>query len=411
MVLKLAYLPSKQIFVSSFNLLTLFRSYNDTSEVTEPSDPGVPASMEGAGSNTSATAEHASDAENVNATHSDSNANPTAYQSRIITVHRGNVRKDLIAIFKDPSIMNCHIIVEMLNERGIVEKGRGSGVFKDVLSLFWKEIYDSLMLGEGERVPSIRHDFQRKEWEAIARILLKGFQEYQYFPLRLSKTFVASCLFGESAVSEQMLMESFMQYVSEDERKVIQKCSNGESKADDEDLIELLNTFDCKRTVTESTILKTVTELAHQELIQRPQHVTESWRPILTALTVSFPTVESLICFFSQLIPTTSKVVSTIDCQPSNEGERDALKFLKRYIKGLDSSMLATFLRFVTGSDLMLFHSWEINFTQLDGCARRPVAHTCTNTLELPSTYQSFPELREEFNQILKADNWEMDIV
>lgn len=72
------------------------------------------------------------------------------------------------------------------------------------------------MLGEGELVPSIGHDFQRNEWEAIARVLLKGFQEYQYFPLRLSKTFVASCLFGESAVSERMLMESFMQYVSED---------------------------------------------------------------------------------------------------------------------------------------------------------------------------------------------------
>ena len=73
--------------------------------------------------------------------------------------------------------------------------------------------------------------------------------------------------------------------------------------------------------------------------------------------------------------------------------------------------MLATFLRFVTVCDLMLFHSWEIAFTQLDGCARRLVAHTCTNTLELPSTYQSFPELREEFNQILMADNWEMDIL
>lgn len=394
-----------------FNLLISFRSYNDISEVTEPSVPGVPRSTEGAGSNASANAEHASDAENVNATHSDTNTNPTSYQSRVITIHRGNVRRDLIAIFQDPSMMNCHIVVDVLNERGISEKGRGSGVFKDILSLLWKDVYDSPMLGEGERVPSIRHDFQRKEWEAIARILLKGFQEYQYFPLRLSKTFVVSCLFGESAVSEQMLMESFMQYVSQDERKVIQKCSNGELEPDDENLIELLSTFYCKRAVTESTILKTVTELAHQELIQRPQYVTECWRPILTALTRSFPTVESLICFFSQLIPTTSKVVSTIDCQPTNDGERDALKYLKRYIKGLDSKMLATFLRFVTGSDLMLFQSWEINFTQLDGCARRPVAHTCTNTLELPLTYQSFPELREEFNQILKAVNWEMDIV
>ena len=82
-------------------------------------------------------------------------------------VHRGNVRKDLTAIFQDPSIMKCHIIMEMLHEKGVAEKGRGSAVFKDTLSLFWKDVYDSLMLGEGEHVPSTRHDFQRKEWEEI----------------------------------------------------------------------------------------------------------------------------------------------------------------------------------------------------------------------------------------------------
>lgn len=60
-----------------FNLLTLGRSCNNTSEVTEPSVPGIPTSTEGAGSNTSTTAKPSSDAENVNATHSDTNNNPT----------------------------------------------------------------------------------------------------------------------------------------------------------------------------------------------------------------------------------------------------------------------------------------------------------------------------------------------
>ena len=46
-----------------------------------------------------------------------------------------------------------------------------------------------------------------------------------------------------------------MQYVLEDERKIIQQCLSGELEADDESLIELLSTFDCKRSVTESTIL------------------------------------------------------------------------------------------------------------------------------------------------------------
>ena len=53
-------------------------------------------------------------------------------------------------------------------------------------------------------------------------------------------------------------MESFIQYVFKDER--LQKCSNCELETDDENLIELLRPFDCKRTVKNSTmILKTVT--------------------------------------------------------------------------------------------------------------------------------------------------------
>ena len=149
-----------------------------------------------------------------------------------------------------------------------------------------------------------------------------------------------------------------------------------------------------------------MTELAHKELVQKPQYVADCWKEIILMLTGSFPTVESLLDFYSQLTPTT-----TIDCQASNQEERDSLKFLKRFIKGLDSRMLATFLHFFSGSDLMLLHSWQVSFTNIEGCARRPIAHTCSNTLELPSTYQSFPELREEFTKILKFEDWKMEII
>ena len=205
--------------ISSF---LLFRTCADTSEVIQSSVPRAFSSTEEDGSNTIAAAGLSPETDNINEPNSEDNRNsPTASQSRIIKVHRGNIRKDLIEIFQDPLIMKCHLIVEMLDERGMAEKGRGSGVFKDALSLFWKDVYDSLMLGEGERVPFIRHDYQRNEWEAIARILLKGYQEYQYFPLRLSKTFVVSaysvnpplvmrCLWNLSCnTSQRMNGESF----------------------------------------------------------------------------------------------------------------------------------------------------------------------------------------------------------
>jgi len=118
----------------------------------------------------------------------------------------------LIEIFQDPVTMKCHLVVEMLNERGIAEKGNSFAVLKDTLSLFWKDVHQPLMLGEGERVPFVRQDYQRKEWEAIERILLKGYLEHQYFP------FVSPKHFFRLAYSVNwplvMLQRSFMQYVS-----------------------------------------------------------------------------------------------------------------------------------------------------------------------------------------------------
>ena len=87
------------------------------------------------------------------------------------------------------------------------------------------------------------------------------------------------------------------------------------------------------------------------------------------------------------------------------------MKHLKRFIRGLDITKLGKFLQFVTVSDIMPCNHVYDSFTRLDGLQRRPVAHTCTFTLEIPGTYQSFPEFREQFNSILEANTWEMDIV
>ena len=44
-----------------------------------------------------------------------------------------------------------------------------------------------MKIGERERVPFKRHDHFIKEWEAVGRILVKGYQSVLYFPLLLSK--------------------------------------------------------------------------------------------------------------------------------------------------------------------------------------------------------------------------------
>lgn len=165
-------------------------------------------------------------------------------RKRVIKVHRLNVKRDLIDIFKDESVMADDLEVVVIDFRGRQEIGKGVGVLRDILSLFWKEAYDSLFIGENERVPFVRHDYQREEWAAIGRILVKGYQGSGYFPLLMSQAFFAYLLFGESAVTGPMLIQSFQNYVSADEKTFIIKSIAGEidyEGDDGTDLLEMLS--------------------------------------------------------------------------------------------------------------------------------------------------------------------------
>ena len=103
--------------------------------------------------------------------------------------------------------MGNDLEVVVIDFRGRQEIGKGVGVLRDILSLFWKEAYDFLFIGENERVPSVRHDHQREEWAAICRILVKGYQSCEYLPLLMSQAFFAYLLFGESAATGPMLIQ------------------------------------------------------------------------------------------------------------------------------------------------------------------------------------------------------------
>ena len=91
--------------------------------------------------------------------------------------------------------------------------------------------------------------------------------------------------------------------------------------------------------------------------------------------------------------------------------ETEAMAHLKRFIRGLDEAKLPTFLRFTTAADVIVTDALTISFTNSEGLQRRPIAHTCGCTLEVPSTYASFCELREEFMAILNSDSWQMNIL
>lgn len=165
-------------------------------------------------------------------------------------------------------------------------------------------------------------------------------------------------------------------------------------------ILDLLSSFKCYRNPTEENLQEIILVLAHQEIVQKPRYVTDCWSPIITILKKLIKTPDDLSELYKERKPTPKKVVQLLEASPFSDAERCCFDYLKRYLKSLERN-ISTFLRFVTGSDILSCSTIKVTFSSLDGLSRRPVAHTCGPVLEIPSTYQSYNELVEEFSCIL----------
>ena len=200
---------------------------------------------------------------------------------QIVTVHRCTIRKDLINVFSDANIMNCTLDVVMIDARGEPESGKGKGVVFDMFTNFWHECFISFTVGRRQKTPFIRNDMQNREWQAIARILVYGFQKYCYFPLQLSTQFLLSCLFGEESITPEFLLASFKDYIPAEDQEVLDECLGDSFEENNQDF---LSSFKCFRMHSKENIVEIINELAHQELIQKPRYIVNCWAPILSKL-------------------------------------------------------------------------------------------------------------------------------
>ena len=69
------------------------------------------------------------------------------------------------------------------------------------------------------------------------------------------------------------------------------------------------------------------------------------------------------------------------------------------------------FVRFVTGSVALVADETDVTFNGTNGLNRLPIGHTCTPTIELPSTYLTYPDFARDLTCIIRSDSWVMDAV
>lgn len=128
---------------------------------------------------------------------------------KVLRLHRVNIIHDMVEQFKDASVVEARLSVIFVDECGI----DASGVARDAYSGFWEDFFLNCAEGEIEYVPALQPEYGKEEWEAVGRILLKGYQDHGFFPVKLSLAFAVCLLHGENKVTPGMLIESFMRYV------------------------------------------------------------------------------------------------------------------------------------------------------------------------------------------------------
>ena len=100
------------------------------------------------------------------------------------------------------------------------------------------------------------------------------------------------------------------------------KCLSGDF--DPKDVLDLLSSYNCYRNPTKENIRLTLEELAHQELLQKPQYIANVWNQELESLKgfPEFSHFQSLTLMYEEKKPTSKRGIKLIEAKPKTGADR-----------------------------------------------------------------------------------------
>ena len=110
--------------------------------------------------------------------------------------------------------------------------------------------------------------------------------------------------------------------------------------------------------------------------------------------------IEEISSLYNCCAPTAKNVVSGVYFSDiSTRQEEKVQRWLMRYLKNLDVKMVGRFLRFCTGSELLLPDKRiKVDMEVMPELAMRPKAKICFAILVLPKNYQSYQQMRDNLD-------------
>ena len=296
------------------------------------------------------------------------------------------------------------------------------GVCRDMFSAYWEHAYQQYFDGNSLLVPVLHPESDMESFPKLGLVLSHGYLMSGFLPTRIAFPAIASILLGPNVdVPDSSLVETFGDSLNPVERSVIKECLSVRTAEFPENLLSqllaVLSRFGCRTRPTPATLGSRLAGIAKHEFQVKPLAAVCSISSGIPNQEQSFWrsfSVEELYKLHITLDGSANKVLQLL-AEPvfANESENRVFGYLQEFIGNMKRDEIRTFLRFTTGSSVMIAKGISVAFNSLSGFARRPIAHTCACILELPLTYTTYLEFEGEFNAILSDDeyNWEMHAI
>lgn len=208
--------------------------------------------------------------------------------------------------------------------------------------------------------------------------------------------------------AENVLHDDFLLFVTITERKLIKKSIDSFStltQTEMDDLIDFFQSFGLLELPKENEILEQIRTISENVLCKEPYELIKKMKDGIPLLHEQFflnLTYEKLKLFYKKEKPTALKIVNCLVTSPLelNNIQSKVFYYFKTFIRNLTGTNLSKLLMFITSSEQM---PEKINiFFKNFGY---PVAHSCSNTLELPTSYSNYQELSDVLTTIINHDN------
>ena len=282
--------------------------------------------------------------------------------------------------------------------------------------------YYSYFDATGVVVPLMHAQIKMEIFVTLGTIISHGYLTSGYLPIRIALPTLICILLGPAAdIPKQILVEAFLDHLSEIERESIkgaikQRKLGYFTKECREEMLSILSYHGCIDMPTPDNLIELIVKVA------KFQFCLKSTASVIAMHTGIPPEhkrfwetqgVQGIQQLYLSLSLSRQKILSLIHCQCKSPAEERVYGYLRSMIGNMNIKDLANLLRFATGSSVAIASSIEVTFNFTSGYSRSPFGRTCGNTLELPLEYNNYDDFHNEWMHILSNTNdewkWRMD--